>query len=354
MDTLGHGNLDYSASFALLCALRGKNFVFKVFFYNLCSAGSLNGLNFRRTFHSGLVLNQCREGMKGSAETGYFHICTDGKAVPWLFQDTKDFIAGINRIGICHVMTKVIVVAYILMDNHVHFVVHGNMLQCKEFINLYKRLTGKWISIRYGYKDYLHCLPVEIIRIENEESLLNTIAYIDRNAMVAGYRNMPGEYPWGSSRYVFKEPDLHVEGYRTVGSLTRREQRAILNTHAILPSGWKINDEGMILPTSFVSVRRLESIFKTAARYSYFLARKLEGEVEQSMEQTRKAFIPNKELRAILHEMVQKKFGQDDIRSLDMNARLNLARTLRYSYGSTVKQIARMLHLTPDSLKGFI
>ena len=34
-----------------------------------------------------------------SDEPGYFHICTDGNAVPWIFQDDEDFIAGVNRIG---------------------------------------------------------------------------------------------------------------------------------------------------------------------------------------------------------------------------------------------------------------
>ena len=47
-----------------------------------------------------------------SDEPGYFHICTDGNAVPWIFQDDEDFIAGINRIGICSVISKTETVAY--------------------------------------------------------------------------------------------------------------------------------------------------------------------------------------------------------------------------------------------------
>ena len=122
--------------------------------------------------------------MKRAEKTGFFHICTDGTSLPWMFQDEKDFIAGVNRIGICSVMTGVIAVAFILMDNHIHLVLYGSMPECKAFINLYKRLTGSWISSRYGIKDYLRHLPAEIIRIEDEESLLNTIAYIDRNSIV--------------------------------------------------------------------------------------------------------------------------------------------------------------------------
>ena len=47
-----------------------------------------------------------------SDEPGYFHICTDGNAVPWIFQDDEDFIAGVNRIGICSIISKTETVAY--------------------------------------------------------------------------------------------------------------------------------------------------------------------------------------------------------------------------------------------------
>ncbi len=292
--------------------------------------------------------------MKGLEETGYFHICTDGKAIPWMFQDTIDFIAGINRIGICIVMTGAVVIAYTLMDNHVHFVLYGTLPQCKGFINLYKRLTGKWIRTRYGHGDFLHNLPVEIIRIEGEESLLNTIAYLDRNPIVAGFKYMPGEYPWGSARYMFKAEGTGMENYRSMESFTRREQKALLHSHTVLPQDWNVDCNGMILPTSFMNIRRLESFFRSPARYSYFLAKKLEGIVEQNLEHSRKSFIPDKELRPVVRQLALEKYGSDDIKGLNVNARLSIARILRYSYGSTLKQISRMIHIDTGTLEGFV
>jgi hypothetical protein len=52
-------------------------------------------------------------------------------------------------------------------------------------------LTGRWIADKYGVKEHLRLLPAEIIRIEDEDSLLNTLAYIDRNSIMAGYKFMP-------------------------------------------------------------------------------------------------------------------------------------------------------------------
>ena len=44
-----------------------------------------------------------------------------------------------------------------------------------------------------------------------EENLLNTIAYIDRNAINGGYQFMANEYPWGSGRYVFRDSKYSEE-----------------------------------------------------------------------------------------------------------------------------------------------
>jgi hypothetical protein len=80
---------------------------------------------------------------------GFYHICTDGNALSWMFKDDQDFVAGINRIGICKIISGVLVWAYTLMDNHVHLLLNGTLPMCKSFIDKYKLLTGKWISHKY-------------------------------------------------------------------------------------------------------------------------------------------------------------------------------------------------------------
>ena len=295
--------------------------------------------------------------MRGLDSTGYFHVCTDGRKLPWMFQDDDDFIAGINRIGLCYLKTGVNIIAYVLMDNHVHFVMYGTMLQCTLFINTYKRLTGIWILNKYGIGDYLRLLPTEIIRIENEESLLNTIAYLDRNPLMAGYKYMHGEYPWGSSRYAFKDIStltLSKDGFKPISTLTRRRQRELLNSKVLFPDEWLINDSGMICPLSFLNIKKLESFYKSPMRYSYFLAKKLEGVVEQELEHSQKLFMPDKELRPIVNELVRTNFGNKELQQLDVNERIFIAKRLRHNYASTIKQISRMIHLEPSVLEGFI
>ena len=291
--------------------------------------------------------------MRGSDTSGFFHVCTDGRALPWMFQDDDDFIAGVNRIGMVFLRSKVKVLSYVLMDNHVHFVLYGTLLQCKEFITLYKQLTGTWIHIKYGLNDFLKSLPTEILFLDTEERLLNTIAYIDRNPIVAGYRFLPTEYPWGSSGFLFKDVRKDGNG-QPLSSLSRRNQRKLLNTRFLLPDDWRIDDRGMIFPTSYLAVSELEALFRTPARYSYFLAKKLEGIVEEEMTFSQKLFIPDSELREIVRRMIENDYGKDTVSELGLNERLAVARKLRNRYAATLKQIARMVHLDRSSLGNFL
>lgn len=291
--------------------------------------------------------------MKGLNSKGYFHVCTDGRALPWMFKDESDFIAGVNRIGICYLRTGAKVIAYVLMDNHVHFVLHGTMPKCKEFITLYKQLTGTWIHVKYGLDDYLRLLPTNILLLDTEEKLLNAIAYIDRNPVVAGYRYLPTEYPWGSARYVFKE-FREKEESKPLSTLSSRARRALLSTRIMLPPDWRIDNKGMLCPDSFLDVSVIESYFKTPVRYSYFLAKKLEGTVDMEMGLSQKIFIPDIELREIVRKMIMQDYGKDSVTDLDVHDRLSVARKLRYRYASTLKQISRMVHLDRSALEGFV
>ena len=295
--------------------------------------------------------------MIGDEKMGYYHVCTDGNAIAWMFQDDEDFIAGVNRVGLCVLMSCVEVVAFILMDNHVHFVLYGTAVKCKAFINIYKRLTGRWISNKYGMSDYLRHLPTDMIRIPDEEALMNTIAYIDRNSIVAGYRFMPCEYPWGTARYMFRDKSdaAMTNVVRTkIGEMTIDQQRAVMKSRIRVPGEWLICQNGMVLPSSFMDLGHVERIFKTPTRYSYFLAKKLEGTVELQMNESRRTFMPDKDLRQVTKQISRELYGVDDLRSLDVKSRLAIARKLRYDYASTVKQISRMLHLDPDTLGGFV
>ena len=288
-------------------------------------------------------------------KTGYgsFHVCTDGTVLPWMFKDKKDFIAGINRIGICKITSGVYVWAYTLMDNHVHFVLHGTAGMCKRFITRYKSLTGMWIERKYGDSKHLKELPTSIIPIRSEEDLLATIAYLDRNAMVAGFRGLPQEYPWSSSGLLFKS-NCCANSYTPLNALGVNQLRELIKTRISIPGDWKIDSEGMLDPHDFTEWRDVENLFKSPARYLYHLSMKLEGKINLEISQEQKSLIRDKELREITKNLCQQSFGESDISRLNAENRLKIGRILKRDYAASHKQISRMLHLDAEALKDFI
>ena len=168
---------------------------------------------------------------------------------------------------------------------------------------------------------------------------------------------MPCEYPWGSARYMFRDKsDATVKDVvcARIGSMPIVQQRAVLKTRISVPGDWLVCQNGMILPGSFMDLGHVERIFKTPSRYSYFLAKKLEGTVEMQMNESRRTFMTDKDLREVTKKLSRMMYGEDDVRSLDVKSRIAVARKLRYDYASTVKQISRMLYLDPDLLGGFV
>ena len=51
------------------------------------------------------------------------------------FRDDEDFITGMNYVAIQAYLSKVTVQAFILMSNHLHFVIYGRWQEVKAFIN---------------------------------------------------------------------------------------------------------------------------------------------------------------------------------------------------------------------------
>ena len=323
----------------------------------------------------------------------YYHVCTDGNQLSWMFKDDEDFRNGINRLAICSFALKLSIICFILMDNHVHFVFYGTLSQCKDFISRYKSAISRWIEEKYGISRYLSNLSSEIIPIESEEALMETVAYIDRNSIMAGYKFLPCDYPWGSAKYMFREDcarssykkgglvkkDAYTVLSRTelgnisaekcasaedvvsikeiasikeVAELQVVECRALIKSRKQIPSHWEVDKYGMIMPYCFLALDVLNKLFVSPLRYLYFLSKKLEGKIE--MVQGVKSFISDKEMRTITGTIAKEMFEVDDVKALDFESKILLARKLRYQYASTPRQVSRMLSLDVGTLSEFI
>lgn len=111
---------------------------------------------------------------------GYWHVCTDGLEKGLIFKDKDDFIFGMNGVPVCALRHGVYVLAFCLMDNHVHFILTGDEFSCRNFILSYKRRL-------FSLAD-LDGVDVCMKKIEDKEYLLKAIAYVLRNPLTSRQR----------------------------------------------------------------------------------------------------------------------------------------------------------------------
>ena len=115
----------------------------------------------------------------------YYHCATKGFDHSVLFADTREFIAGMNRIGIClatlQETAKIIVIAFCLMDNHIHFILYGTREDCNKWMSLYHRLTMIWQKKHRDSDSVDELWEYDAWQIMDQEDLKEKIAYVFRN-----------------------------------------------------------------------------------------------------------------------------------------------------------------------------
>lgn len=282
-----------------------------------------------------------------------WHFSTDGTARDVLFRDRDDFVAGMNRIYTLARKYGIIILAFCLMDNHLHFILYGDFDACNRFMHEYVRQTSALIARKYGLSAELRRLPIHHQAITDDGYLKTAICYVIKNPVVAGLPYLVQDYPWSSGPLYFRggltwaTPDQGRKHTLTGMSVKQREN--LLHTREPLPDALEILDD-LILPSNYVAVNLVEQLFRTHRSFSYFLFRTREEDVESRGGAISRLSLPDAELRQHKRALMQELFGNPSSRELDTTRRLRLARELRRRYNCSVKQVARMVGLRADEL----
>ena len=287
-----------------------------------------------------------------------WHFYTDGNAVDRIFDDDNDFINGMNRIYILSRNYNIVILAFCLMDTHIHFILYGQFDHCNKFMHEYIRITSMGISLRHNEKKKLIRLPLSFQTIDNDFYLKIAIAYTIKNPPVGGLGFNALDYPWGSGGLYFRNAGywttpswVDYNNYKRLSELTYREKRSILNTRNV-----NIKDAAiigrLIFPGEYVAFEFVERVFKSAKGFNMFLCLSKEEDVESRNGSMTHLSIPIQEMRQHRNSVCLELFGNVSIRSLQIQERIKLAKTLRLRYNSSPKQIARLCGLVYDEVKG--
>lgn len=264
------------------------------------------------------------------------------------FRDTADFIVGMNYVGVQVAVSGVIVLVFILMSNHVHFILYGTREEVLAFIHGFKMRFSRHLHNKYGLKESLRRNGVDLRELpEEDDTLERAIAYVQMNCVAANICSHPSQYPWGCGSCFFNT--VPRNGIR-LGALSARAKRRLLHCAVDLPDDWVLTEDGFILPASYMNVKYVEELFQTPKRMNHFLqySSKARKRIE-SGEASLPAFRDQVVLSA-LPDLCRTLFGKPFFRELADPERAEILRQLRFRFSCNIDQLARVSGLAYEAV----
>ena len=264
------------------------------------------------------------------------------------FRDEEDFKMGMNLVAVLAVALSVDVLSFILMSNHVHFVLCCSYEKAKQFSEEYKKRYSQYVNKKYGIKELLRRVHVSIDPIDAmDESLEWVIAYTQMNSVAAGICLSPTGYPWGTGDTFFKTRS--AKG-RRLGTLSERARIDLLHSTQPMPPHLLIGDDGYILPESYVKVDLVENIFRTPKRMNYFLQNSSKAKRRLSSNETSVPSFSDQLVLSAIPSLCQSLFRKTSLIGLTPDEQAELLKQLRYRFSSNANQLMRVTGLPYDKV----
>ena len=272
-------------------------------------------------------------------------VTTDHLEKELWFRDDEDFRVGMNYVAIQAACDpKVIVLAFILMSNHVHFVLKGTREDVEHFIRQFKHRYSMYYQKKWGINKFLRLTGVDIRELQyDDEAVERAIAYVQMNCVAANICLNPAQYPWGTGDSFFSK--TNPSGVQLKDMSARERERIFHSNCDMLPSNWHLVLDGYIPPQDFVDVKAVEGVFRSPKRMNYFLNSSSKARKKLDVEERLPAFRDQIILSA-LPDLLRGLFGKETFRELTDQEQPELMRQIRFRFSSDINQIARVCGLS--------
>ena len=278
----------------------------------------------------------------------YYLVTTEHLKEGLWFRDERDFMAGMNFVAIQAFEPRVTVLAFILMSNHLHFVVEGRWADVKAFIDGIKSRYSKYLNHKYGTAEFLRRNKVTIEEVSTlNEGLEKAIAYTQMNSVAANICSHPSQYPWGTGPLFF---NASKRLGKPLGSLSKRARIRLLHCcQEDLPADWMVSEEGYILPESYVAVEFVESCYRRASRMNYFLVNSSKAKRKINNADDHHPAFRDQVILAALPDLYRSLFGKQSFEELTLEEQTESLHQVQRRFCSNVHQIARVTGLTYEA-----
>ena len=110
-----------------------------------------------------------------NGQRGCYHFSSSHQETRRLFRTTKDFILGVNTLALLLPGSGVKIIAYCLMDNHIHILLSGRLADC---LNYYDRVThrlSQMLGAKYGFTGVFKKEDLDIVAVTSDLQLKREI-----------------------------------------------------------------------------------------------------------------------------------------------------------------------------------
>ncbi|MBO4595172.1 MAG: hypothetical protein J5632_00975 [Bacteroidales bacterium] len=284
------------------------------------------------------------------ARKEYWLISTEHLSDRIWFQEEEDFVVAMNMVAVIALLVPVRVLCFVLMSNHVHFVLESSYEDAFEFICKFKQFYSRYVSKKYGQKKMLRRNDVDILQLGlKPESLERAIAYVLMNPVAANICTFPSQYPWGCGSVFFNQN--HSTG-KTIGSLSERGRYRIFHCNATLPPSYELTPEGFVSPLNYIPIRFVENLFQTPKRFSYFLMNS--SKAKSRLEKDPLPSFRDQTILAAIPDLCRTLFRKDSFDNLSSEERPEFFQQLRRRFSADVAQLARITGLEYSTVSRYL
>ena len=259
------------------------------------------------------------------------------------FQDEEDFKTGMSYVAVTNILSGVGVMAFVLMSNHVHFVLGGSEDEAQFFINHFKRFYSRYFHFKYSSTELLRNNSINLRELNiGDGSFEKAVAYVHMNPVAANICSHPIGYPWGTGTLFFSGSS--IAGKR-VDAFSKRSLYKITHSKVAFPPEYIVDERGFVSPVSYVQKNFVESVFRSPNRMNFFL--------KNSSKAKNNAILPTfKDQSALagMYDLCNSLFRKSSICDLTQEQKAELLKQMRYRFSADPKQLSRITGLSQDSV----
>jgi REP-associated tyrosine transposase len=136
---------------------------------------------------------------------GIYHVVARGNERKAVFRDDEDREAYLGRLAGCSERFRFRLIAYCLMDNHVHVALERGRVALSQVMRTQQSGYAQKFNRRHGRVGHLFQGRYKAFLVQDEVHLMTLVRYIHLNPVVAGIVDRPDAYRWSSDRH-YREP----------------------------------------------------------------------------------------------------------------------------------------------------